>query len=77
MVPNTTIRKFKWFTISTYRTFVLFYIYMFYFSFRDQVRGVEVRAYISDAGISSSRDYVDKRWACSKYKKYDVQCQIC
>lgn len=47
-----------------------------YFVFRDKIHGAENYAYLSDSTISSARVYVDKRWACSKFKKYELQCRI-
>ncbi|KAK7799782.1 hypothetical protein U0070_002906, partial [Myodes glareolus] len=31
-------------------------------------------AYLSDSGISSAKDYTPKKWICSKYSRYTLQC---
>lgn len=39
------------------------------------IRGVEGHAYLNDNGISSARDYADRRWICSKLTSYSLQCK--
>ncbi|XP_038175180.2 C-type lectin domain family 2 member F-like [Arvicola amphibius] len=38
------------------------------------IRGEGDHAYLSDRGISSGRDYIRRRWICSKPTSYTLQC---
>ncbi|XP_075838765.1 C-type lectin domain family 2 member D11-like [Microtus pennsylvanicus] len=38
------------------------------------IRGEGEHAYLSDRGISSGRDYICRRWICSKPNSYTSQC---
>ncbi|CAO2606779.1 C-type lectin domain family 2 member F, partial [Lemmus lemmus] len=38
------------------------------------IRGEGKHAYLSDRGISSGRNYIRRRWICSKPYSYTVQC---
>ncbi|XP_075838763.1 C-type lectin domain family 2 member E-like [Microtus pennsylvanicus] len=37
-------------------------------------QGSREYAYLNDSGISSAKDYTPKKWICSKYSKYTLQC---
>ncbi|XP_005372431.1 C-type lectin domain family 2 member E-like, partial [Microtus ochrogaster] len=40
------------------------------------IRGEGEHAYLSDSGISSGRNYIHKRWICSKPYSYALQCPV-
>ncbi|XP_075838750.1 C-type lectin domain family 2 member D11-like isoform X3 [Microtus pennsylvanicus] len=40
------------------------------------IRGEEKYAYLSDKGISSARNYTDKKWICSKPYSYIWPCPV-
>ncbi|XP_076797074.1 C-type lectin domain family 2 member F-like [Arvicanthis niloticus] len=39
------------------------------------IRGVENCGFLSHRGVSSSRDYINRKWICSKSSSYTLQCQ--
>ncbi|XP_075838761.1 C-type lectin domain family 2 member F-like [Microtus pennsylvanicus] len=38
------------------------------------IRGEGEHAYLSDSGISSGRNYISRKWICSKANNYTFQC---
>ncbi|XP_005372421.1 C-type lectin domain family 2 member G-like, partial [Microtus ochrogaster] len=38
------------------------------------IQGKGEHAYLSDNGISSSRNYIHRKWICSKLNNYTFQC---
>jgi hypothetical protein len=46
----------------------------FYFSFRFLIQGDGECGFLSDNGISSSRDYIPRKWICSRSSNYMLQC---
>ena len=47
---------------------------LFVFCFRLPIRGEGEYAYLSDNGISSGRNYIHRKWICSKPNNYTLQC---
>ncbi|XP_028610270.1 C-type lectin domain family 2 member G-like [Grammomys surdaster] len=39
------------------------------------IRGEENCGFLSDRGLSSSRDYINRKWICSKSSSYTLLCQ--
>ncbi|XP_057632435.1 C-type lectin domain family 2 member E-like [Chionomys nivalis] len=38
------------------------------------IQGSRECAYLNDGGISSAKEYTPKKWICSKYSRYTLQC---